>query len=271
METNGAGFHTSSTGYWEAETDGAVTAKHECSQTLSAIVSVYWVDSQTHNVPAPAEEAFEPAVVKDLADKQISEVVAGLDGYDHKQCAESAKALMGGLTKSLVGLKKPFKYIGACCSPSAEPASRLERVAMPLCLHLCLIPKSNLCLCCAVSCTFLQRLPTAANECGPFGAWEPKQRATEQAEGAEEAALALPEEGAFKVQGAAAGGFYTTSSALWDTSTDGSATAWRDISAGKGMRCIVTVHACYEGQYAAQRPRPKAAEGEGEGEGEEAA
>lgn len=23
METNGAGFHTSSTGYWEAETDGA--------------------------------------------------------------------------------------------------------------------------------------------------------------------------------------------------------------------------------------------------------
>lgn len=114
---------------------------------------------------------------------------------------------------------------------------------------------------CAVTCTFLQRQPTAGNECGPFGAWD---RASPQADGAELDDLPLPEGGPFKVQGAAAGGFYTSTSALWDTSTDRSVTAWRDISAGKGLRCIVTVHACYEGHYAEQRPQPEPAEPEPE-------
>jgi hypothetical protein len=112
-----------------------------------------------------------------------------------------------------------------------------------------------------VTCTFLQRYPTAANECGPFGAWD---RAATPGDVAEPDDLPVPEEGPFKVQGAAAGGFYTSTSVLWDTSTDRSVTAWRDISAGKGLRCIVTVHACYEGQYAEQRPQPEPAKGEPE-------
>lgn len=114
-----------------------------------------------------------------------------------------------------------------------------------------------------MSCTFLQRYPTAANECGPFGSWD---QATPQAEGEEPADLPLPKEGPFKVQGTAAGGFYTSSSALWDTSTDRSVTAWRDISPGKGVRCVVTVHACYEGQYAELRPKPEPTEVEPEPE-----
>jgi hypothetical protein len=141
METNGAGFHTSSTGYWEAETDGAcfhfqrlsrlparvpsfsvwcarcagaVAVKHEVSRALSAIVSVFWVESQTMNVPAPADHALEPSVMKELAEKNIVEVAREMGGYDHQVCKASAKTLMAGLTKSLVDLSKPFKYIGVC-------------------------------------------------------------------------------------------------------------------------------------------------------------
>lgn len=134
METNGAGYYTTSTGYWEAETDGAVTVKFEPSKGMSAIVAVYWVDSQTHDVPAPEEEAFAPAEAKELAEKQITEVMGKVSGYDHAQCGESTKALLGALTTSLVALSKPYKYI--------------------------------------VSCTLLQRAPTSVNECGPYGTWD---------------------------------------------------------------------------------------------------
>ena len=139
METNGAGFYTSSTGYWEAETDGvcfhfqrlsslpacvpsfsvwraccagAVAVKHEVSRALSAIVSVFWVDSQTLNVPAPADHALEPSVMKKLVEESIVEVAREIDCYDHQVCKASTKTLMAGLTKSLVDLSKPFKYIG---------------------------------------------------------------------------------------------------------------------------------------------------------------
>ena len=93
---------------------GAVAVKHEVSRALSAIVSVFWVDSQTNNVPAPADHALDPSVVKDLAEQNIVEVARELSCYDHQACKESAQTLMGGLTQSLVDLGKPFKYIGAC-------------------------------------------------------------------------------------------------------------------------------------------------------------
>lgn len=99
--------------------------KHDVSRALSAIVSVFWVDSQTNNVPAPADHALDPSVVKDLAEQNIVEVARELSCYDHEACKESAQTLMDGLTQSLVDLGKPFKYIGACaqfpaCSVSAS-------------------------------------------------------------------------------------------------------------------------------------------------------
>ena len=104
---------------------GAVAVKHEVSRALSAIVSVFWVDSQTMNVPAPDDHALEPSVMKELAEKHIVEVGREIGGYDHEVCKASANTLMAGLTKSLVDLSKPFKYIGvfshALCSACASP------------------------------------------------------------------------------------------------------------------------------------------------------
>eukprot|EP01043_Picozoa_sp_COSAG02_P022316 COSAG02_NODE_1157_length_14186_cov_11.986299_9_plen_140_part_00 len=112
---------------------GAVAIQHEVSRALSAIVSVFWVDSQTMNVPAPDDHALEPSVMKKLAEKNIVEVAREMSGYDHQVCKASAKTLMAGLTKSLVDLSKPFKYIGVCpqalcpalCSACASPCHRV--------------------------------------------------------------------------------------------------------------------------------------------------
>lgn len=87
--------------------------KHQVSRALSAIVSVFWVESQTNNVPAPADHAIEAKEMKDLAEKNIVGVAGKLTGYDHNACKDSAKTLMDELTKSLVDLNRPFKYIGA--------------------------------------------------------------------------------------------------------------------------------------------------------------
>lgn len=235
-----------------APSAGAVAVKYEVTRALSAIVSVFWVDSVTNNVPAPADHALEPSVMKDLAEKSINEVTREISCYDHQACKQSSKALMDGLTKSLVDLSKPFKYIGVCAPCLACLLRCLRGTASVFAAS----NRAEFDLPRAVSCTFLQRHPAAANTCGPFGTWDP---AIQQDDGAETGDLALPEEGPFKVHGAAAGGFYTSTSALWDTSTDRSVTVWRDISAGKGLRCIVTAHACYEGQYAEQRPQPEPA------------
>jgi len=223
LESNGAGFYTGSAGYWEAETDGCATVQYQASANFQCIVSAYWVDSRVLGRPFDdAHEAFAKDEVKALAEKQIVQVLGEVEGYEHGQCAGHCDALTRGLLQSLVELGRPFKYV--------------------------------------VSCTLLQRQPTAANDCPPYGTWVPSDEAGEGGEGGEapsDAPLPLPAEGAFRVTGGAGGGFYTASSAMWDDQMDGSVTAVRDLpEAGKSLRCIVTVHAPYEGEFAALRPAP---------------
>ena len=305
LESNGAGFYTGSAGYWEAETDGCATVQYQASANFQCIVSAYWVDSRVLGRPFDdAHEAFAKDEVKALAEKQIVQVLGEVEGYEHGQCAGHCDALTRGLLQSLVELGRPFKYV--------------------------------------VSCTLLQRQPTAANDCPPYGTWVPSDEAGESGEGGEPVEEKVPVEKEvpsadkavskvtlkgttisgdlereipekqqeieelerkspssqeelkklkklkeelqkledqlakvvglkgrevitsgklsklgvpFKTTGGAGGGFYTASSAMWDDQMDGSVTAVRDLpEAGKSLRCIVTVHAPYEGEYAALRP-----------------
>ena len=236
-ETNGSGYFSASMGYWENKSDGCVKAEHEAqpktarSSGVTVTGIVYWLDSKNHGVSPPEEQRFDEKQVKQLAEQQLTALFTEASGYDHAKSSEQCQALMNSVMRKLLELKKPYKYIA--------------------------------------NCTLLQRLPTVVEEYGPYGTWAGEPEAATIEDGAsprpQEISETIPEDVAdgdvptggtapFHIHGKAGGGFTTSSGVLWDTATDGSATIWRDISAGKGLRCILTVHGVYEGSYHAHRP-----------------
>jgi dynein light chain Tctex-type 1 len=246
VERTGAGYYSTSTAIWDKQYDGCVTVQHEAmAQTarksgVTVLATVYWLDSKIYDVTVAEEERFSEKEVQGHADKAITAVLNDVSGYEHASAPEQCRALLAAMGERLASQEKPFKYV--------------------------------------MTATLLQRLPTVVDQLAPYGTWEgdggddedaplpsdeaikgsiPTDPAGEQASA--EGGSALGGSVPFRVHGGKCGGFTSSTGALWAEKTDGSCTVSRDVCAGKGMRCILTVYGIYEGpDYVAQRPKPAA-------------